>query len=523
MVFESIGSLLNQFEDIIGSLFIYAQTPNWLGNAVLGAILASIGYIITQIIEWWFRVQDEQKIRKAQLSKLYSLLLAGNYAFNIQNRTALELYGKLEGKENEEIKKKKGFDGVFAANYPFVKIAENEGYEKYEKIRSITENTIMPLNKDLQNWLKEDNYFRGQWNNLGIYCKLAAELEILEAHLRLWNAKYESLMSENRHSIVYLDDETTFGVAFPQHLAETVKTILAEKSFIKRSYLSILKHNWYYIGNIQFWLNHKEDALNSYEKAISLDKEFANAWYMKGKVLFDANDFLNTIDAYKNAAKIWGNKRNYEKYEKSTNAIINFNPKNLDIFIERGNTFLKMRRYPEALESFNRAMELNPKPKKLKDLIYKKGNTLASMGNYEEATEIYDRAIEDIEKEITENESTQKEIIQKEVKGKAEELKLKNLRVQLMALNRLKIQFLHNRSDAIFKSQKYEKALESYDETFEAYGQISEKKKPDYSQLVALSYCRGMALRRLGRNEDAEKAITSAFEFTAKAKENDSK
>jgi len=73
MVFESIGSLLNQFEDIIGSLFIYAQTPNWLGNAVLGAILASIGYIITQIIEWWFRVQDEQKIRKAQLSKLYSL------------------------------------------------------------------------------------------------------------------------------------------------------------------------------------------------------------------------------------------------------------------------------------------------------------------------------------------------------------------------------------------------------------------------------------------------------------------
>jgi hypothetical protein len=200
------------------------QISEWLGAALIGGIIAAIGYVAKQILDWLSALLKARNMRLGRLAELLSLLRASGVAFDIQ----CDLRDRL--------------DAMILRNHPDLKLTE-EGYEAelskayselkpeelefHKIIRSITENTLWPVNQSLMQWLKDDTYFKGQWYKKGIRGDLAKNLGDLEAHLLLWESKYKVWMPNNpEHALVYLYDEKEHGLGFPKGIEQVVENAL---------------------------------------------------------------------------------------------------------------------------------------------------------------------------------------------------------------------------------------------------------------------------------------------------------
>ena len=93
-------------------------------------------------------------------------------------------------------------------------------------------------------------------------------------------------------------------------------------------------------GNILNKLNRKEEALNSYDKAIELNPSDATAYYNRGNVLNDLNRKEEALNSYDKA--------------------IELNPSDATAYSNRGITLRQLNRKEEALSSYDKAIELNP-------------------------------------------------------------------------------------------------------------------------------------------------------------------
>jgi uncharacterized membrane protein len=67
------------------------QIPAWLGTAVIGAIIAALGYVGKQFLDWWAAVREKENVRRARLVELQSLLRATWVSFTVQNNHAQRL------------------------------------------------------------------------------------------------------------------------------------------------------------------------------------------------------------------------------------------------------------------------------------------------------------------------------------------------------------------------------------------------------------------------------------------------
>lgn len=61
------------------------QVPDWLGGAVVGAVIAVLGYVGKLIVESWIAVCEARNVRRSRLVELRSLLRAAWVSFSIQN------------------------------------------------------------------------------------------------------------------------------------------------------------------------------------------------------------------------------------------------------------------------------------------------------------------------------------------------------------------------------------------------------------------------------------------------------
>lgn len=203
------------------------QIPEWLGAALVGGIIAAIGYVAKQILEWLSALLKARNMRRGRLAELLSLLRASGVAFDIQ----CDLRDRLDSmilKNHPELKlTDEGYDAELSKAYSELKPEE---LELHKIIRSITENTLLPINQSMVQWLKNDTYFKGQWNKKGIRGDLAKNLGDLEAHLLLWEAKYKVWMPNNpEHALVYLHDEEEHGLGFPRGIEQIVGNALKER------------------------------------------------------------------------------------------------------------------------------------------------------------------------------------------------------------------------------------------------------------------------------------------------------
>ena len=83
-----------------------------------------------------------------------------------------------------------------------------------------------------------------------------------------------------------------------------------------------------------------EEGMECFDKALELDEEYYMAWYNKGNVYYDKDEFEKAIECYDNTIKI--------------------NPEHFKAWCNKGNMLYGQKKYKEALECYDKALEINP-------------------------------------------------------------------------------------------------------------------------------------------------------------------
>lgn len=201
---------------------VLSSWGGWL-SLLVPALLAALGYLGKELLQGIALVRGTRRHRRARLSRLHSLLEAGRTAFEIQNGNRNRLYEMIE-KRDPGFENIGGFERRFVAAYDSMTPDEKE---LHLLVRGITEHTIKPLNNELLDWLKGDNYFRARTPGLDLLGQLSVSLDRLHAHLTLWQAKYASWFVGNpKHALVYLADEEKHGLGFPREIQGIVEAML---------------------------------------------------------------------------------------------------------------------------------------------------------------------------------------------------------------------------------------------------------------------------------------------------------
>ncbi len=223
----------------------------------------------------------------------------------------------------------------------------------------------------------------------------------------------------------------------------------------------------YHRGETLLALKRYDDALNAYNRALTIRPEYAEAWQGQGDALLELEEYEEALEAYDKAIQIqpdyleaWNGRgqaldrlERYEEAIASFDSTLNLRPDNLDAWNGRGNAQLKSQQYSAAIASFDKVIELQPDSA----LTWKRrGWALHNLRRYEEAVESYDKAIE--------------------FKPDA-------------------AQSWYQRGNALINLEEYEKAVESYDKAVQF--------QPDFYQAW---YSRGNALNQL---RDYEEAVAS--------------
>jgi hypothetical protein len=254
MIGANSTELWQQMYELVQQLL---QVPEWR-TAAAAIIIGTLSWVGIRFFEWRSAVHIAKNARLAKLVELHSLLRAGRESYELQ-QSHMETLSKWICKNHTE-KKYAGWTLPLTSSAEkdkeFTKEEDTKGdiedslsesyYEFYPHemelhnfIRSITINTIRPVNKALLQWLKNDTYFKGQSNRKDIYGKLAEDLANLEAHLLQWPAKYEVWVPNNpQHVVVYMADEKDYGVPFPQGLENVVAEVLKEQGIIHHFFVS---------------------------------------------------------------------------------------------------------------------------------------------------------------------------------------------------------------------------------------------------------------------------------------------
>jgi tetratricopeptide (TPR) repeat protein len=139
-----------------------------------------------------------------------------------------------------------------------------------------------------------------------------------------------------------------------------------------------------------------DGAVKAFDKAIELDPNSTAAWNSKGVALKAQNRFDEAIVAYDKAIELnpphWKTSHLYSDprimaYDK----VIEFNPQLADAWFNKGRALYDQDKYSEAIIAYDRAVEINPR---LAGAWYSKGRALRNQGKYDEAILAYNKAIE---------------------------------------------------------------------------------------------------------------------------------
>jgi len=201
-----------------------AAPPNWAAPAILGALLAVLGYLgklATDFILEWRKANRE---RRARLVQLLAMLRAGDVAMKIQCEIRNELADRIYARRPELGQLGLGYDRLFSRAFEDMRPEERR---LHGLIRAYTVHTMKPLNDGILDWLRTDTHFRGISPRDHRFGRLSAYLQELEAHLLLWRAKYEDWIPDNPdRCLVYLADEDRHGVGFPRGGTKLIADLL---------------------------------------------------------------------------------------------------------------------------------------------------------------------------------------------------------------------------------------------------------------------------------------------------------
>ena len=148
-----------------------------------------------------------------------------------------------------------------------------------------------------------------------------------------------------------------------------------------------------------------DEALDAYDRAITIDPKQAVGWSNKGYALVKLQRYYEALEACDCAIKIdpkqavgWSNKgyalvklQRFEEALVAYERAIKIDPKNAAAWNNKGYALNKLQRYLEAVKAYDQAIRIDPK---YAGAWNNKGIALNNMQRYEEALKAYGRAID---------------------------------------------------------------------------------------------------------------------------------
>ena len=131
---------------------------------------------------------------------------------------------------------------------------------------------------------------------------------------------------------------------------------------------SFILHN--IVGAANQGLGELDEAIESYREAISINPNFAEAYYNMGNVLHEQNKLLEAVSSLKKAVSI---KPNYS-----------------EAFNNMGNALQDLGKLEEAIQAYNTAIRINPN---FAEALNNMGVALRAYGKLKEAIQAYNQAL----------------------------------------------------------------------------------------------------------------------------------
>lgn len=157
-------------------------------------------------------------------------------------------------------------------------------------------------------------------------------------------------------------------------------------------------------GNALLALMQFDAAIESYDNAIIIKPDFADAYFNRGNALQEVKRFEAAAESYDHAIDIkpdfaaaYCNRANvlqalsqFEKALESYDCAITIQPDFADAYFNRGDTLQKLNQLEKAVESYDCAIAVQPNHA---DIYFNRANALQKLECFEEAIESYDHAI----------------------------------------------------------------------------------------------------------------------------------
>ena len=223
---------------------------------------------------------------------------------------------------------------------------------------------------------------------------------------------------------------------------------------------------------VQAGLGKQDQALASYDRALSVRPHNAEVHYNRGLTMHELKRYQEALASYDHALIL--------------------RPDYAEALSNRGNTLQELKRYEEALTSYERALTVRPD---LARALYNRGNTLKELQRYEEALASYDRAL-NVRPDLAEALSNRGFTLH-ELKRYEEALASYD---RALAVRPDHAESLSNRGTTLQGLNRFEEALASYNRALTV--------RPHYAE--ALSN-RGNTLQELKRFEEALASYESAL------------
>ncbi|KKH46866.1 tetratricopeptide repeat protein [Methanosarcina sp. 1.H.A.2.2] len=149
-----------------------------------------------------------------------------------------------------------------------------------------------------------------------------------------------------------------------------------------------------------------KNAIETYDLVLEIDPLTPRILYAKGISLFALERYEESLSAYDQVLKIRPhfsdiqNKRNQVltilKTQKLNEQLkiyeieSEINPKDSELFYNKGNILSKLKKYEEAIKAYDISLKLNLGDA---EVLFEKGNALFNFGKYKEAIKIYSEAL----------------------------------------------------------------------------------------------------------------------------------
>ena len=249
---------------------------------------------------------------------------------------------------------------------------------------------------------------------------------------------------------------------------------------------------------VQTRLGKKDMALASYDRALTVRPDHAEALYNRSTALHELKRFKEALASYDraltvrpdyaealcNRGVILHELKRFDEALASYDRALTVRPEYAEALYNRGNTLYELKRFDEALASYDRALTVRPNSA---EALCNRGNTLKELKRFEEALASYDRALT-LRPDYA-GALSNRGLTLHELKRFEEALASYD---RALAVRPDYAEALYNRGNTLHELKRSQEALTSYDRALTL--------RPDYAEAL---YNRGNALKGLKRFEEA--------------------